>query len=251
MSKGLGRRVPKSFDHVRRMPLGAVAQLAPITVEKQLILPSWHKRHDQGQEGACVGFGTSMMLAILNQGQAREQGIRNPWVRYNPFWLWNEAKKIDEWPDSNPGDDNGTSVKAACQVLVTQGHVTWPHEQDPGSIGPLHQMAGVSAVRWGTSVDNVRSALASAIPCSIGINWYPKFADPEYVKGEYWIGRGSDWGTFDGSGHCVCIYGASDARQAVRIKNSWGREYPEVWMPYTALARLIKEDGEVALVTDR
>ena len=39
---------------------------------------------------------------------------------------------------------------------------------------------------------------------------------------------------------------------AVRILNSWGRGYPHrVWMPDETLQRLIDEDGEVALVTDR
>jgi hypothetical protein len=38
----------------------------------------------------------------------------------------------------------------------------------------------------------------------------------------------------------------------VRILNSWGRGYPHrVWMPDETLQRLIDEDGEVALVTDR
>ena len=39
---------------------------------------------------------------------------------------------------------------------------------------------------------------------------------------------------------------------AVRILNSWGRGYPHrVWMPDETLQRLIDEDGEVALITDR
>ena len=45
---------------------------------------------------------------------------------------------------------------------------------------------------------------------------------------------------------------ANDAAGAVRILNSWGRGYPHrVWMPDETLQRLIDEDGEVALVTDR
>ena len=45
---------------------------------------------------------------------------------------------------------------------------------------------------------------------------------------------------------------ANDAAGAVRILNSWGRGYPHrVWMPDETLQRLIDEDGEVALITDR
>ena len=45
---------------------------------------------------------------------------------------------------------------------------------------------------------------------------------------------------------------ANERAGAVRVLNSWGRGYPHrVWMPYETLQRLIDEDGEVALVTDR
>ena len=52
--------------------------------------------------------------------------------------------------------------------------------------------------------------------------------------------------------HGVLKSPANDAAGAVRILNSWGRGYPHrVWMPDATLQRLIDEDGEVALVTDR
>ena len=35
------------------------------------------------------------------------------------------------------------------------------------------------------------------------------------------------------------------------MKNSWGLEYPQVWLPYDVMDRLIREDGEVAIVTDK
>jgi hypothetical protein len=43
----------------------------------------------------------------------------------------------------------------------------------------------------------------------------------------------------------------SDRRQAVRLVNTWGLSYPYVWIPYRVVDRLIDEDGEAALVTDR
>jgi hypothetical protein len=39
---------------------------------------------------------------------------------------------------------------------------------------------------------------------------------------------------------------------AVPILNSWGRDYPRtVWMPYETLARLLAEDGEATIITDK
>ena len=45
--------------------------------------------------------------------------------RYDARWLWDWAKSTDEWPETNPGDDQGTSVRAACEILRARGHVPW------------------------------------------------------------------------------------------------------------------------------
>lgn len=245
MAGALGRRTPETWEHVEKYPFAAVQPTTVASVNRVLRLPIFHREWDQGREGACVGFGTSMMMSIINEAEARA-ALHLPYMhRYEPRWLWNEAKKVDEWDDTNPGDDNGTSVNAATRVLREQGHrrVIRDRVRDPV------RAEGISVNRWANSVDEVRTAIASGTPCSIGVNWYSNFDDPVQEGIYSWIGRGS-LGSIRG-GHCVCVYGASDTRQAVRIKNSWGTSYPLVWMPYTTFARLIQEDGEVTLVTDR
>lgn len=43
-----------------------------------------------------------------------------------------------------------------------------------------------------------------------------------------------------------------DARQGVPLLNSWGRAFPHVvWLPYVTLSRLLNENGEATVVTDR
>jgi hypothetical protein len=105
---------------------------------------SWWSFYDQGREGACVGFGSSRMMSLLNR------------KRYDARWLWNKAKEIDEWPDTNPGDDNGTSVRAGMEVLRTQGLVR-VHGDTPDPT------EGIAAYRWATTVDEVRQVLASPL----------------------------------------------------------------------------------------
>lgn len=226
----LGRRKPGDFEHVEKYPFSMVAPESVTVVNKTLKLPSWHWTHDQGGEGACVGYGDSMMMSLLNK------------KRYNPEWLWNEAKKVDEWPDTNPGDDNGTSVRAACDVLRDQGHclvkTTYPLKAE-----------GIQTNRWAVNVDEMRTGLSKGIPIAIGVNWYENFDNPVKKGKEDFIGIG-DLGSIRG-GHCVCIYGASDKRQAFRVKNSWGKSYPLVWLPYKTMQRLLDEDGEATLVVDR
>jgi hypothetical protein len=244
----LGRVKPPNFEHVAKYAFKAAA---PFILEKLLPLPPWHKLHNQGRQGACVGFGTSMMLAVLRTVECMSKGAKAPYVRYNPFWLWDRAKEVDPFPDSNPGDDNGTTVSAACDILRTKGHVIWLDENDPKSFSEVDPNLQIAANRWAQTIDDVRAALADNIPISIGVNWYEDFDTPKFINGESWIGTDvNNLGELRG-GHCICGYGGSDQRKAVRLKNSWGADYPEVWLPYATLERLIHEDGEVALITDK
>jgi hypothetical protein len=256
----LGRREPTDFQHVERYPFSAVAPPTVASVERVLRLPWWGWSPDQGREGSCVGHGVAMERAITNIAQARVLGI-SAGRRYDPIDLWNEAKKIDEWDDTNPGDDNGTSVRAAYDIARTKGlcRVAFMRMGEDGVPVPFRprprdKAEGIERNRWAGSSDEVRTAIAGGLPVAIGVNWYSDFDRPVSKASpgggtEMWIGEG-DLGRVRG-GHCVCIFGASDERQAVKIKNSWGAEYPLVWMPYETLDRLINEHGEVAIVTDR
>lgn len=71
---------------------------------------AWWEFYNQGREGACVGFACSRAMSLVNRR------------RYAARWLWNEAKLVDGFADTNPGDDNGTTVSAGFDVLRTQGH---------------------------------------------------------------------------------------------------------------------------------
>lgn len=161
---------------------------------------NWWYFYDQGAEGACVGFGSSRMATLLNR------------KTYDARWLWDRAKEIDEWSDTNPGDDNGTSVHAGMAILKNLGHVPWRSAyegrdyQERDSETPV-MSEGINAYRWAARVEEVQLALKSP---------------------------------------------ANRRAGAVRILNSWGDSYPHrVWMPEATLQRLIDEDGEAAVPTDR
>jgi hypothetical protein len=232
MAQPLGRRTPTDFRHVTKYPLTAdTAPAKPVPVALGVNWYSafdnpqrdnrgrwwigrdanlgrirgghcvclepgagnerdnagWYWFYDQGREGACVGFGCSRMMSLLNR------------KRYDARWLWNRAKEVDEWADTNPGDDNGTSVRAALDVLRARGHVVYKAHDEGGPSAT----EGISANRWVTRTDEVLAALQSR---------------------------------FD----------------AVCVLNSWGRSWPQrVWLPANVLQRLLDEDGEAGVVTDR
>jgi hypothetical protein len=255
----LGRYRSDDLSHIAKYPFSDVAPVTVASVERALTLPWWHWRHDQGDTGSCVGHGVAMERAITNREQNRLAILPRPWAeRYDPIWTWDNAKLLDEWPDTNPGDDNGTSVHAGYQVAHTLGMVKVtgiklendipvPYGDSTPDLGK-----GVAAYRWASSVDEVRTSISQGMPVTIGIDWYSNFDNPVSKGGyptQYWIGEGP-LGVSRG-GHCLVIYGASDKRQAFKLKNSWGKGYPLVWIPYTTVERLILNDGEFAIVTDR
>jgi hypothetical protein len=161
----------------------------------------WYAFYDQGREGACVGFGWSRCMSILNQEPV-----------YAARWLWDRCKERDQWPETNPGDNEGTSVRAGGEVLIAAGHVRWsdPYAGDDhtGRAGYKPEpKEGLTTFRWAQSVDEVHAALGNERADELG---------------------------------------------AVPVLNSWGTRYPHrVWLPDDVLDRLMAEEGEVAIPTDR
>jgi hypothetical protein len=227
----LGRLEPTDWTHVERYEYAPAPRRA--AVERALSLPRYRALYDQGREGACVGFASSWMVSILNRR------------RYDARWLWDRAKEVDEWPQTNPGDGKGTSVRAAMDVLRTQGHARIVR----GHTQPCSPADGLLENRWATNVDGIRAAISDGVPVVLGANWYVNFDKPVKKGAEWWIGEG-DLGRVRG-GHAVCLYRASDRRQALGLVNNWGTRYPLAWLPYTTVERLLHERGEAALVTDR
>ncbi len=231
---GLGRLVPQDWEHVNKYALSAVVPHTVDHVEKTLKLQyGYRKKYDQENEGACVGFASSWMMSILNRRF------------YKAKWLWDQAKTVDQWPYTNPGDGKGTSVRAAMDILRDVGHIRiFRNREYPPEI-----KEGIKENRWAKTVDEVRTVISKNVPVVIGINWYVNFDNPQKEGRCHWIGKGN-LGAVRG-GHAVCIYRASDKLQAVGIVNSWGRRYPLVMMSYDILQKLLDEDGEATMVTDR
>jgi hypothetical protein len=102
----------------------------------------WYRAMDQGQEGACVGFGWTRCMMLLNR------------KRYDARWLYHEAQKVDEWVGE---DYEGTSVRAGADVLRARGHC----RVRAGRSYPEAQVDGIAANRWAHSVDEVLHALGT------------------------------------------------------------------------------------------
>jgi hypothetical protein len=227
MSGTLGRELPPDWEHVEKYPLRALS-----AVERPVQIPvvlginwysnfdrpqqdskkrwwigkgdlgslrgghcicarplhvydaaSWWDFYDQGEEGACVGFGCSRMQTLNNR------------MRYDGQWLYRECKKRD----GLAGD--GTFVRTGLEVLRDEG----PARVHGGLTRPPATRDGIDVFRWLDSWDEVRRTLG--VP--------------------------------------------ADA-PGVPLLNSWGRSYPHVtWITDEAGERVLAEEGEAAVATDR
>lgn len=105
-------------------------------------LQSWWQFYDQGREGACVGFGVSRALTLMNR------------ERYDAFELYKQAQKQDDWLGESY---SGTSVRAGLDVARVRGPVqVSPRTGTRTGPDPLD---GHLANRWVLDISGVYAAI--------------------------------------------------------------------------------------------
>lgn len=185
---------------------------------------------DQGNEGACVGFGWTHELAarpvVIN-------GLDNNFARNA---VYKEAQKVDEWPGENY---EGTSVIAGAKVIQSLGYI--------------------KEYRWAFGLQDVVMTLGYAGPVVLGINWYNAMFKPD-ADGFIHYGGGL------AGGHCILARGVHLVKKDrklpqtfdnldldksyVLLHNSWSA----IWgiggcakLSLADLDALLKEDGEACV----
>lgn len=156
------------------------------------------QRLDQGQEGACVGFGTSHRIAALP--------MRYSSIDYNfAENLYKLAKTLDPWPGE---DYDGTSTLAGAKAAQQLGYFTDYH--------------------WCFKIEDYMQAVASLGPVVCGTDWYRDMFEPDER------GMLHPTGSVAG-GHCWILRGLTlkprGARKGLgpvfRMTNSWGPDWGE------------------------
>lgn len=210
-------RVPnwdaRNADH----PLQLLAEPDEAVVERPLKTKTWTIPDvlDQGNEGACTGFGTSHMLSSTPRPRP---GVTDRFA----FTLYKEAQRRDEWPGE---DYEGSSVLGAMRASVAAGYI--------------------SRYVWPRTAREVAVAISYFGPVVIGVDWYARMmeTDPDglvHVEGRV-VG-----------GHCVAVTGFNHATGVFTFPNSWGESWGKHGfgrLAYADLDRLLGSNGEAALAT--
>lgn len=184
---------------------------------------------DQGQEGACVGFGwTGEHLA---QPEAPKTQPAQKDGNLFALGVYNNAKKVD----TVPGEDySGTSVLAGAKVMQSLGLI--------------------KSYRWAFDIQSVRDAVMQEGPVVIGIPW----KDGMYSTDSNGIVKvtGKQVG-----GHCILLTGYDPAYkignktyEVFRWRNSWGSGYGlngSAYIKVSDLEKLLVGVGEACVPMGR
>ena len=228
----LGLLFPQDNDHAIKYPL-KLSGIARV-VEREIPYPKKLVGfYDQANNG-CVGYSLSWAMTMLNTKRLGKPNI------YIADWLYEKAQARDGF---NHSGDDGTTLRAGFDVLRELGHLM-PLQTEPS------KGEGVERNEWAYSVDEIRTCIDDKVPVALGIAWYSSFDYPVQRNGEWWID--AIGGRFEG-GHAIVAISASDERQAVKLLNSWGKDYPPVWISYDNVRKLLSWEygGEASIPVDR
>lgn len=242
--KPLGFRPDPSREHIRRYPLRAV----DLREAERPKSKYWTVgvRYDQGSEGACVGMACAAFASHYNFRRSRFDAAPGELkAKFDAFWLYEEAKKIDPWPGE---DYDGTSTNAGLEVVRTRG---------VAQLDKSSNVVKIQEYRWAQSLDDILNWLSFKGPVIFGMDWYSNFdrpqrhAFPGKTVDHYFIGEGS-LGYVRG-GHCIIAHAyrrLEDGSEWIRLQNSWGYSYPLSWIPARVVGDLL-DDGalEAGMVT--
>ena len=149
-------------------------------------------RLDQGEEGACVGFGwtqrqnSSPKICKYTNDVGRE-------VYYVA------RRDYDPWDGE---DYEGTSVRAGAKAALARG---W-----------------IKGYAFARTIEEIALWVLNKGPVVIGVDWYESDYEPNFRNGYYLTGDGEIVG-----GHCLIIDGIrwNVKNPYARLLNSWGRVY--------------------------
>jgi len=180
---------------------------------------------DQGQEGACTGFGVTNEL-LWNPVPV--PALDAAFAREKIYW---PAQEGDPWPGgaypgANPHYD-GTAVLFAIKAAVSLGYYT--------------------EYRWGTSEAEMALGLSHLGPAVIGIDWYRGMFTPN--SGGFLRLTGGKAG-----GHCILVTGINVNAGYYTVHNSWGPTWGvngDAKIRRDDMAELLAADGECCIITGR
>jgi hypothetical protein len=199
---------PKSFAH--RL---AVSPMCESLAARSSIMRKKAQWLDQGQEGACTGFGEEHVRALSPYPQPTSDQLAR-----DVYYL---AQRNDEWEGE---DYSGSSVNGAMKAARLMGLIkSW---------------------KWAINTVEARHGLSYHGAGEMGAWWWTGMFDTDG------LGFIHPSGSREG-GHAFAVagYGIHHGSLAYRIENSWGPSWGDnggAWIKSEDFHTLLTDDGELA-----
>lgn len=238
----LGRRVPSDFKHVAKYPFTAArAAAVGITVPTPVVIGvNWYSAFDAPVKGSDGRWriSTKNGLGSIRGGHCvclLPKGITDAdswWTYYNQGA---EGRCVQF------GTSRAMSLLNRKRYLVSETDagrwLYWEAQRTDEWDGGAYP--GAAPVYEGTSV---RAALEVVRQYGLVVVGRTAPSESEGISAYRWAQSIED---------VLGALGREGARE-IPFLNSWGRAYPRTtWVPTEVMARLLDEDGEMGLVTDR
>ncbi len=206
---------------------------------------------NQGQQGSCVGWGSSYAARTILEATATGQDPRS--VAFSPAYLYNQI---------GLGGCQGAYINKAMEVLTRQGDLPYnqfpydqnscdqmPNQQQVASAGQ-YKMKGynrltLSGEDYRNDINSVKQHLAAGAPVVVGM-----FVTESFTQGmmgrKVWHPTSYDYDGPNLGGHCMCVIGYDDNLEggAFQLANSWGPEWGENgkgWVKYKDFLHFTQE----------
>jgi C1A family cysteine protease len=174
---------------------------------------------NQGSEGSCVAWGTTYAARSISWQASNPASWSTSVNIFSPEYVYNQIKVGD--------CSEGSYVTDGLSLLKTQGAVPWsimPYSDVNGcDLYPTTAQKATAAAYKITSYSRV-SITSTAIKAAL-VAGKPVVVGGPVNRAFMYLSGTTVLKSFTGSslgGHCYCVVGYDDNKQAFKVMNSWG-----------------------------
>lgn len=241
---------PKVYDSTEVYAALSPEEQLPERVSLERFAPN---PGDQGQQGSCVGWGSTYAARTILEAVRTEQDPNK--TAFSPAYTYNQI---------GLEGCQGTYIDKAMDLLTNNGSVPYnqfPYDENSCAKQPdnylkrdASQFKMKGAVRLSVSGDDytcdvnaIRENLANKAPVVIGMAVGGTFMQAMEGK-DTWIPSSTDYDKYGFGGHCMCLIGYDDhyfdKDGAFLIQNSWGPKWGvngRAWVSYSDFVNFATE----------
>ncbi len=176
---------------------------------------------NQGQEGACTGFGCAAVVNKLNT-------LRKSSFQVSPRMLYEMAKRHDEWPGESYDGSSCRGVIRGWKNMGVCSDSVWPYDPvDPGDLTverarDAHNTPLGAYYRLRPDIVDYHAALNEVGALLVSANVHSGWWNPKKLSSEDKMATIVPSGNFEG-GHAFAIVGYDKC--GFIVQNSWGPDW--------------------------